>query len=151
MQLPINHFKRALRERRAQIGLWLSAGSPYVTEAVAGSGFDWLLIDTDAKGFSRTLLPKMGWHSSDTAALYFAGRACMRVLDNAVQIHGGMGFMFETEANRLYRSGKVMEMGEMPFRDDELPDERATLVFRHGNNSVRVADLPSLGCRRLLT
>ena len=47
MQLPINHFKRALRERRAQIGLWLSAGSPYVTEAVAGSGFDWLLIDTE--------------------------------------------------------------------------------------------------------
>ena len=37
MQLPINHFKRALRERRAQIGLWLSAGSPYVAEAVAGS------------------------------------------------------------------------------------------------------------------
>ena len=35
----------------------------------------------------------------------------MRVLDNAVQIHGGMGFMIETEANRLYRSGKVMELG----------------------------------------
>ncbi|WP_417449970.1 acyl-CoA dehydrogenase family protein [Kordiimonas sp.] len=39
------------------------------------------------------------------------GRALMRVLDNAVQIHGGMGFMRETEVNRLYRSGKVIEIG----------------------------------------
>ncbi|MCJ9427738.1 acyl-CoA dehydrogenase family protein [Kordiimonas marina] len=43
-------------------------------------------------------------------ALY-AGRAIMRVLDNAVQIHGGMGFMRETEVNRLYRSGKILEIG----------------------------------------
>lgn len=50
-------------------------------------------------------------HKRSAAAVLFAGRACMRVLDNAVQIHGGMGFMFETEANRLYRSGKVMEIG----------------------------------------
>jgi len=28
-----------------------------------------------------------------------------------VQIHGGMGFMNESEVNRLYRSGKVMEIG----------------------------------------
>ena len=34
----------------------------------------------------------------------------MRVLDSAVQIYGGMGFMRETEVNRLYRSGKVMEI-----------------------------------------
>jgi len=39
------------------------------------------------------------------------GRALMRVLDSAVQIHGGMGFMRETEVNRLYRSGKVIEIG----------------------------------------
>ena len=49
-------------------------------------------------------------HKRSAAALYLAGRACMRVLDNAVQVHGGMGFMRETEVNRLYRSGKVMEI-----------------------------------------
>ena len=37
--------------------------------------------------------------------------ACMRVLDLAVQVHGGMGFMNESEVNRLYRSGKVLEIG----------------------------------------
>lgn len=50
-------------------------------------------------------------HKRSAAAVLFAGRACMRVLDQAVQIHGGMGFMNETEVNRLYRSGKVMEIG----------------------------------------
>jgi isovaleryl-CoA dehydrogenase len=50
-------------------------------------------------------------HKRSAAAVLHAGRACMRVLDAAVQIHGGMGFMNETEVNRLYRSGKVMEIG----------------------------------------
>ena len=45
------------------------------------------------------------------AAVLHAGRASMRVLDSAVQIHGGMGFMRESEVNRLYRSGKVLEIG----------------------------------------
>ena len=49
-------------------------------------------------------------HKRSAAALLQSGRAAMRVLDNAVQIHGGMGFMRETEVNRLYRSGKVMEI-----------------------------------------
>jgi len=50
-------------------------------------------------------------HKRSAAAVLHAGRACSRVLDQAVQIHGGMGFMNETEVNRLYRSGKVMEIG----------------------------------------
>lgn len=49
-------------------------------------------------------------HKRSAAALLASGRAAMRVLDQAVQIHGGMGFMRETEVNRLYRSGKVMEI-----------------------------------------
>ncbi|HYO55860.1 4-hydroxy-2-oxoheptanedioate aldolase [Archangium sp.] len=45
MQMPRNTFKRALTERRAQIGLWLGLANPYAAEICAGSGFDWLLID----------------------------------------------------------------------------------------------------------
>ena len=45
MQTPINPFKQALKERRAQIGLWQGLASPYSAEICAGSGFDWLLID----------------------------------------------------------------------------------------------------------
>ena len=47
MDLPQNHFKRALAEGRQQIGLWCSLPGAYVAEAVAGSGFDWLLLDTE--------------------------------------------------------------------------------------------------------
>jgi 4-hydroxy-2-oxoheptanedioate aldolase len=45
MDLPKNAFKKAIREGRQQIGLWVSLASPYCAELVAGSGFDWLLID----------------------------------------------------------------------------------------------------------
>src|SRR5258708_39106257 len=45
MDLPLNNFKRALQAGRQQIGLWVSLASAYSAEIVAGSGFDWLLID----------------------------------------------------------------------------------------------------------
>src|SRR4051812_28514565 len=47
MDMPINTFKRAIREGRRQIGLWSSLSSNISVEILAGSGFDWLLIDTE--------------------------------------------------------------------------------------------------------
>jgi 4-hydroxy-2-oxoheptanedioate aldolase len=47
MEMPINTLKRALGEGRPQIGLWSSLSSHISTEIVAGSGFDWLLLDTE--------------------------------------------------------------------------------------------------------
>lgn len=47
MEVPVNRFKQALRDGRRQTGLWCSLPSPYVAEAVAGAGFDWLLFDTE--------------------------------------------------------------------------------------------------------
>ena len=47
LQLPSNNFKQAIREGRPQIGLWSSLCSNIVAEVVAGSGFDWILIDTE--------------------------------------------------------------------------------------------------------
>jgi 4-hydroxy-2-oxoheptanedioate aldolase len=43
----INPLKQALAKRNLQIGLWCSLGSPVATEVVAGSGFDWLLVDAE--------------------------------------------------------------------------------------------------------
>lgn len=40
-----NTFKQALQSGRPQIGLWASLASPYAAEALATTGFDWLLID----------------------------------------------------------------------------------------------------------
>lgn len=47
MELPVNHFKRAIAAGERQIGLWCTLSSPYAAEAVAGSGFEWLLLDTE--------------------------------------------------------------------------------------------------------
>jgi 4-hydroxy-2-oxoheptanedioate aldolase len=47
MDLPRNPFKAALAEGRVQIGCWLALASPYAAEAVAGAGFDWLVVDME--------------------------------------------------------------------------------------------------------
>lgn len=45
MNAPINHFKKALLQDQALIGLWLGLANSYTAELIAGAGFDWLLID----------------------------------------------------------------------------------------------------------
>jgi 4-hydroxy-2-oxoheptanedioate aldolase len=47
MELPTNRFKRALAQGKTQIGLWSSLCSPVVAEAIAYSGYDWILIDSE--------------------------------------------------------------------------------------------------------
>ena len=47
MQLPQNALKRALRNGQTQIGLWHGLLHPYVTELLAGAGFDWLCLDAE--------------------------------------------------------------------------------------------------------
>jgi 4-hydroxy-2-oxoheptanedioate aldolase len=60
MDLPLNHFKRAILEGRQQIGLWVSLANPYAAEIVAGSGFDWLLIDGEhSPNDPTTVLPQL--------------------------------------------------------------------------------------------
>ncbi|MGO4737193.1 4-hydroxy-2-oxoheptanedioate aldolase [Bosea sp. 2KB_26] len=60
MELPPNTFKRALNEGRHQLGLWCSLPGAYAAEAVAGSGFDWLLFDTEhSPGDPLTVLAQL--------------------------------------------------------------------------------------------
>src|SRR3989442_14096987 len=40
-----NPFKTALAAGQPRIGLWLSMAVPYLAEAAAACGYDWLLID----------------------------------------------------------------------------------------------------------
>jgi 4-hydroxy-2-oxoheptanedioate aldolase len=60
MQLPENHFKRAIIAGRQQIGLWCSLPGGFAAELLAGSGFDWLLIDTEhSPGDPLTVLEQL--------------------------------------------------------------------------------------------
>ena len=45
MQTPTNRFKQAMAQSRAQIGLWLGLANAYSAEILAGTGYDWLLVD----------------------------------------------------------------------------------------------------------
>jgi 4-hydroxy-2-oxoheptanedioate aldolase len=47
MSLQPNRLKRALAANRPQFGLWCSLASNLTTEILAGSGYDWLAIDTE--------------------------------------------------------------------------------------------------------
>lgn len=47
MKVPENHFKRAIKSGKSQIGFWCSLASNVSIEILAGSGFDWLLLDTE--------------------------------------------------------------------------------------------------------
>ncbi len=47
MDVPTNHFKRAIRNGQSQVGFWCSLANHVSVEILAGSGFDWLLLDTE--------------------------------------------------------------------------------------------------------
>ncbi|WP_144639278.1 4-hydroxy-2-oxoheptanedioate aldolase [Bordetella genomosp. 13] len=60
MDIARNTFKEAIRQGRVQIGLWVGLADPYAAEAVAGAGFDWLLLDGEhAPNDVRQLLAQL--------------------------------------------------------------------------------------------
>ncbi len=60
MQLPRNPFLHALRQGQAQIGLWVGLADSTAAEALAGCGFDWLVIDGEhAPNDVRSILQQL--------------------------------------------------------------------------------------------
>lgn len=45
--MPVNELKRALNQKRVQVGCWLSLASHASAEICASAGFDWVLVDTE--------------------------------------------------------------------------------------------------------
>jgi isovaleryl-CoA dehydrogenase len=50
-------------------------------------------------------------HKLTAATVLLCGTSLQKICDSAVQVHGGMGYMWEMEVNRLYRAAKVFEIG----------------------------------------
>jgi isovaleryl-CoA dehydrogenase len=50
-------------------------------------------------------------HRDSAALCLFAGRTLTTIADAAVQLHGGAGYIWETEINRVYRAAKLFEIG----------------------------------------
>ena len=51
------------------------------------------------------------FHKQASAAIMYAANTTNRILDDLVQIHGGTGYIWESEANRLFRATKLLEIG----------------------------------------
>ncbi|WP_412066117.1 4-hydroxy-2-oxoheptanedioate aldolase [Rhizobium sp. SYY.PMSO] len=47
MPAPRNLFKQALKDGKAQIGLWQALANAYTVEICASAGYDWLLLDAE--------------------------------------------------------------------------------------------------------
>ncbi len=50
-------------------------------------------------------------HMQTAASVMYAADMCNKVLDEMVQIHGGSGYIWESEVNRLFRGTKLLEIG----------------------------------------
>jgi short/branched chain acyl-CoA dehydrogenase len=68
----------------------------------------------------RTLVYKAAWLKDEgrpfakeaAMAKLYTGELSHRVVNHALQIHGGYGFMDESAISRLYRDQKILEIGE---------------------------------------
>ena len=47
MELPANHFKRAIASGKTPVGTWLMSGAPATAEALGCAGFDFLVVDME--------------------------------------------------------------------------------------------------------
>lgn len=60
MKMPANRFKQALRQGCPQIGLWVGLADANAAEAVAATGYDWLLLDGEhAPNDPRSVLQQL--------------------------------------------------------------------------------------------
>jgi isovaleryl-CoA dehydrogenase len=50
-------------------------------------------------------------HALTAASVMYASESMNQVLSEAVQIHGGSGYIWESEVNRLFRATKLLEIG----------------------------------------
>ena len=74
-------------------------------------------------------------HKLTAAVALFTGREIVKVADHALQIHGGSGFMWESEVGRIYRGVKLHEIGA------GTTEVRQIIVSEELNNSWRRANL----------
>ncbi len=69
---------------------------------------------------ARLMVYKAAWNYDQgkldpkltSMAKLYAGRVAVEVADEAVQLHGGYGYMLEYEVERFYRDAKIMEIYE---------------------------------------
>ena len=96
------------------------------TGGPGAAGISLFLVDRDAPGFSRTELKKMGWWSSDTAALYFDN--CLVPAERLIGPENGG---FALIMNNFNSERLMMAVGAMAFAMACVEDALAWARERH--------------------
>ena len=80
------------------------------TDTAAARGFCYQVLK-ECEGLGDDEVGRGEIHMRTAASVLLAGNAINRVMDNGMQVYGGLGFMREIEMNRLYRCAKILEIG----------------------------------------
>ena len=122
----------------------------YLTVAVrtGGSGMggiSLLLVEADRPGVSRTRLEKMGWHCSDTAALYFQDVEVPAENLIGPENAGFLGIMRNFNSERLGMAQGCMSMARVALQEAvDWALERETFgkpLMQHQSIRIKLADL----------
>ena len=96
---PIANFQM-IRAKLADMFVWVESMRVFTYQALRAAN------DLEIGGGGRGDI-----HKITAASVMFAAENMNKVLNEAVQIHGGAGYIWESEVNRLYRAIKLLEIG----------------------------------------
>lgn len=96
---PISKFQM-VQSRVADMYVWVETMKT----------FCWQVLE-EAQNVDQTQAGRGLIHARTAASVMYCADMCNKVLDNALQIHGGSGYIWESEINRLFRSTKLLEIG----------------------------------------
>ena len=96
---PIASFQM-IQSKLADMFVWVEAMRVFTYQALRAAN------DLEVGGGGRGEV-----HKITAASVMFAAETMNKVLNEAVQIRGGTGYIWESEVNRLYRSIKLLEIG----------------------------------------
>ena len=96
---PIANFQM-IRAKLADMFVWIESMRVFAYQTLRAAN------DLAVGGGGRGEI-----HMITAASVLHAGETMNKVLNEAVQIHGGSGYIWESEVNRLYRAIKLLEIG----------------------------------------
>lgn len=96
---PIAEFQM-IQDKLAQMYVWVESMRLFTYQTLRA------VNNMEAGGGGRGEI-----HKITAASVMHAADTMNKVLNEAVQIHGGTGYIWESEINRLYRSIKLLEIG----------------------------------------
>ena len=96
---PISNFQM-IRAKLADMYVWIESMRVFTYQALRAAN------DLEVGGGGRGDI-----HMITAASVMYCAETMNKVLNEAVQIHGGTGYIWESEVNRLYRSIKLLEIG----------------------------------------